>query len=44
MTRFSEFADLLYFKGEIINKHISLSEIYDEENNENFTILVSITK
>lgn len=30
MTRFSELADLLYFKGKISNKHISLNEVYDK--------------
>jgi len=40
MIRFNDLADLLYFKGKISNKHISLNEVYDKENNENFTILV----
>lgn len=44
MTRFNDLADLLYFKGKINNKHISLNEVYDKENNKNFTILVSIIK
>ena len=42
MTRFSKIVDLLYFKGKISNKHISLSEIYSKEIDNNFNIVVSI--
>ena len=44
MTRFNDLADLLYFKGKISNKHIFLNEVYNKEDNENFTFLVSIIK
>ena len=44
MTRFNELADLLYFKGKISNKHISLNEIYDKEIDHNFIVIVSIVK
>jgi len=44
MTRIDNFVDLLYFKGIIKNKHVILNESSTKENNENFTILVSIIK
>ena len=44
MTRFNKMIDLLYFKGKINNRHIMLNEIKNKENDENFTILVSIIK
>ncbi len=44
MTRFNKMTDLLYFKGKIDNKHIILNELENKENNDNFTILVSIIK
>lgn len=44
MTRFNELTKLLYFKEKINNKHISLNEVHEKENNENFTILISIIR
>ena len=44
MTRFNKMTDLLYFKGKIDNRHIILNKIENKENDENFTILVSIIK
>ena len=44
MTRNLKIADLLYFKGKINNRHIVLNEIESKENDDNFTILVSIIK
>ena len=42
MTRFSELADLLYFKGKISKKHLYLNEVYDKEIDDNFSVIVSI--
>ena len=44
MTWFNKMKDLLYSKGKMDNKHILLNEIENKENDENFTILVSIIK
>ena len=42
MTRNEKIVKLLYFKGKISNKHISLNEVYDKEIDNNFNVIVSI--
>lgn len=44
MPRLNKIADLLMFKGKIDNKHIILNKTESKENDDNFTILVSIIK
>ena len=42
MTRNEKVVKLLYFKGKFDNKHIMLNELKSKENDDNFTIIVSI--
>lgn len=44
MIHIKKIEDLLYFKGKISNKHITLEQIEDEEISENLKIMVSIIK
>ena len=44
MTRNNKIEKLLYFKGVINNKHITLNELKSKKNDSNFTIIVSIIK
>lgn len=44
MPRLNKMIDLLYFKGEIANKHIILNELKGRENNNDFIIILSIIK
>ena len=44
MTRNEKTIKLLYFKGKFGNKHIMLNKLKSKENDDNFTIIVSIIK
>ena len=44
MTRNEKIIKLLYFKGKFDNKHIMLNKLKSKENDDNFTIIVSIIK
>ena len=44
MTRNEKIVKLLYFKGKFDNKHIMLNKLKSKENDDNFTIIVSIIK
>ena len=41
MTRNNKIVELLYFKGEISNKHINI-KLCDEKENSDFTIVIFI--
>ena len=44
MTRNEKIIKMLYFKGKFDNKHIMLNKLKSKENDDNFTIIVSIIK
>lgn len=44
MTRNEKIIKLLYSKGKFDNKHIMLNKLKNIENDDNFTIIVSIIK